>query len=167
MRLWFCELTIISVAIQFNQQECEAVNETAPNFVGCSPAGLSSALSSASAEQAATRGAGSLAPFNPATTSSSVSGVLTITGDVVKDNAPTQAGKRTTANFEGRPLMTGSCVVPYFAIATNVGGAVIEYPAVGCSDGRKDCCPFDPAEDAVLTRCPQDHFTTAGGCCPM
>ncbi|KIV98201.1 hypothetical protein PV10_01878 [Exophiala mesophila] len=162
-----CDSDEQALAIQFNQQECEAVNETAPNFVGCSPAGLSSALSSASAEQAATRGSGSLAPFNPATSSASISGVLTITGDVVKDNAPTQTGRRTTANFEGRPLMTGSCVVPYFAIATNPGGAVIEYPAVGCSDGRKDCCPFDPAEDAVLTRCPQDHFTTAGGCCPI
>ncbi|KEF57800.1 uncharacterized protein A1O9_05720 [Exophiala aquamarina CBS 119918] len=75
--------------------------------------------------------------------------------------------KRATADFAGRPLMTGSCNVPYFAVATGAPGMATQYPIIGCSDGRHDCCPFDPSTDAVLTRCPQDHFTTAGGCCPI
>lgn len=156
------------VAIQFNKQECDAVNQTAPDFVGCSPAGLSSALASASAEQATRPPFGSTsASASTSTTSSSSSGVSVVTGDVVLESPPTQTGKRTTADFAGRPLMTGSCTVPYFAIASGAPGMATQYPVIGCSDGREDCCPFDPATNAVLTRCPQDHFTTAGGCCPM
>jgi len=156
------------VAIQFNKQECEAVNETAPDFVGCSPAGLSSALASASAEQATRVSFGSVPVTTPTSAiSSSTSGVSIITGDVVSEFPPTQTVKRVTADFAGRPLMTGSCNVPYFAVATGAQGIAIQYPIIGCSDGRQDCCPFDPSSNAVLTRCPQDHFTTAGGCCPM
>ncbi|EXJ82217.1 hypothetical protein A1O3_06030 [Capronia epimyces CBS 606.96] len=44
---------------------------------------------------------------------------------------------------------------------------VTEFPAIGCSESRADCCPFDQGADAALTRCPQDYFTTANGCCPI
>lgn len=165
---WGKQVLTMPVAIQFNKQECEAVNETAPDFVGCSPAGLSSALSSASAEQATRASFGSAsATAGTSATSSSPSGVSIITGDVVSEFPPTQTAKRLTADFAGRPLMTGGCNVPYFAVATGAPGMVTQYPIIGCSDGRQDCCPFDPSANAVLTRCPQDHFTTAGGCCPM
>lgn len=164
---WCNQVLTTSVAIQFNQQECEAVNRTAPDFVGCSPAGLSSALASASAEQATRPPFSSQSATTSISTSSSSSqGVSMITGDIVLETPATQT-RKTTAVFAGRPLMTGSCNVPYFAIATGAAGMATQYPLVGCSDGRQDCCPFDPETNAVLTQCPQDHFTTAGACCPM
>ncbi|EHY60837.1 hypothetical protein ABEF95_013740 [Exophiala dermatitidis] len=167
-----------ATAIQFNKQECAAVNETAPDFVGCSPAGLSSALASASAlgvapvtgsatASSVTGTSSSLSSSSPSSLANS--GYLTVSGDVVPETVISQSGKTPTATFAGRPLMTGSCTVPYFAIVTNNLNAamVTEFPAIGCSDERADCCPFDPNLNQALTRCPQDYFTTANGCCPI
>ncbi|OQV08932.1 CFEM domain-containing protein [Cladophialophora immunda] len=154
-----------AVAIQFNKQECAAVNETAPDFVGCSPAGLSSALASMSLTQPS---AAPSAP--PASTSSSSSNpsLTTISGDLVSETAEPTTGKPITATtFVGAPLMTGSCTVPYFGIITDAAGRVTEYPNVGCSEDRPDCCPFEYGLNAVITRCPQDYFTTASACCPL
>ncbi|KAH0829613.1 hypothetical protein FOPE_10363 [Fonsecaea pedrosoi] len=154
-----------ALAIQFNKQECTAVNETAPDFVGCSPAGLSSALASMSLTPPAA------APSTqPASTSSSSSNpsISTISGEPVSETPEPTAGKPiTAASFVGAPLMTGSCTVPYFAIATDAAGRVTEYPNVGCSPDRPDCCAYEYGLNALITRCPQDYFTTASACCPL
>ena len=152
-------------AIQFNKQECAAVNETAPDFVGCSPAGLSSVLASMTLTPATPATASTAT--STASSSSADSQVSTITGDIVPETAADTTGTPLTATFGGKPLMTGSCTVPYFALITGPNAMVTEFPAIGCSDERKDCCPFDQGQNAVITRCPQDYFTTASGCCPM
>ncbi|KAJ9494095.1 hypothetical protein H2202_010402 [Exophiala xenobiotica] len=155
-----------ATAIQFNKQECAAVNETAPDFVGCSPAGLSSALASMSLSQITT--AGSSTASSATTTSSSVNPLLsTITGNVITEMPPMSTSRTPTATFAGRPLMTGSCTVPYFAFVTGSNNEVIEYPAIGCSDQRPDCCPYEPGTNALITQCPQDYFSTASACCPF
>jgi hypothetical protein len=51
-------------------------------------------------------------------------------------------------------------------MATGTMGTVTEFPQIGCSDRLESCCPFDSHENAVLTKCPADYFTTAGACCP-
>ncbi|EXJ81875.1 hypothetical protein A1O1_07940 [Capronia coronata CBS 617.96] len=159
-----------ATAIQFNKQECAAVNETAPDFVGCSPAGLSSALASASARGIPVMTSSPSASSTTTTTSSSSSvdtRYFTITGDVVPETMVTMGGRTSTATFAGRPLMTGSCTVPYFAVVAGGNAMVTEFPAIGCSNERVDCCPFNQGVNAGLTRCPQDYFTTANGCCPI
>lgn len=71
-----------------------------------------------------------------------------------------------TANFGGSALLTGSCSVPMFAQVTQSAGSVVEFPQIGCALNRGACCPFDPSENAGLTKCPADYSTTAGACCP-
>ncbi|OAP55810.1 hypothetical protein AYL99_09962 [Fonsecaea erecta] len=153
------------LAIQFNKQECAAVNETAPDFVGCSPAGLSSALASMSLTQAPA----APSPSPASTSSPSVNpSVTTISGNPESETAAPTSGKQITATaFVGAPLMTGSCTVPYFAIITDATGKVTEYPNIGCSEDRPDCCPYEYGLNAVIPRCPQDYFTTANACCPL
>ncbi|EXJ70798.1 uncharacterized protein A1O5_05788 [Cladophialophora psammophila CBS 110553] len=152
-------------AIQFNKQECAAVNETAPDFVGCSPAGLSSVLASMSLTQPP---AASTAPPASMSSSSGNPSLTTISGDAVSETAVPTTGKPITATtFVGAPLMTGSCTVPYFAIVTDAAGGVTEFLNVGCSENRPDCCPYEYGLHAVITRCPQDYFTTASACCPL
>ncbi|KIW14163.1 hypothetical protein PV08_06944 [Exophiala spinifera] len=155
-----------TVAIQFNKQECAAVNQTAPDFVGCSPAGLSSALASMSLTPVPTASSSS-ASSSIATSSSVNPGLSTITGDVVTQTFPLSTGKPITATFGGRPLLTGSCAVPFFAMATGFDDSVTEFPEIGCSGRRPECCPFDQGTNAVVTKCPQDYFTTANACCPL
>lgn len=43
---------------------------------------------------------------------------------------------------------------------------ITEYPQIGCSHNLEGCCPFDSHQNAVLSKCPQDYFTTANACCP-
>ncbi|KIX05173.1 uncharacterized protein Z518_06045 [Rhinocladiella mackenziei CBS 650.93] len=155
-----------TTAIQFNKQECAAVNDTAPDFVGCSPAGLSSALASASADPVISATI-STAVSTTSTSSSIDSHFSTIDGDVVPEQTIVSRGKPITATFAGRPLMTGSCTIPYFAIVTVANGQMTEFPAVGCSDERADCCPYDQGANAYITKCPRDYFTTASACCPI
>jgi len=158
------------VAIEFNQQECSNVNETAPGFVGCSPGGLSSSSvtgSAASTQSPASAGTESTSSSTSAPTVDPNSPVATITGAPVFEPATLNGAKPVTATFDGKPLMTGSCTVPYFAIVTDTLGATTEYPEIGCSQDRQACCPYDSFANAVITKCPQDYFTTAGGCCPL
>ncbi|KIX97395.1 uncharacterized protein Z520_06847 [Fonsecaea multimorphosa CBS 102226] len=158
-----------ALAIQFNKQECASVNETAPDFVGCSPAGLSSALASMSLSQTTpAAGTTSIPPASTSSSSSSNPSLTTLSGDPVSETADATTGKPVTVTaFVGAPLMTGSCTVPYFVITTDAAGMVTEYPNVGCSEDRPECCPYEYGLNAAITRCPQDYFTTASACCPL
>jgi hypothetical protein len=146
----------MTVAIQFNQDECSKVNRTAPGFVGCSPLNLTSLAGDQQRTQT--------------TLSTQVSAVTslisTVAGSVV--TKPTAfSGASSTATFAGAPLLTGICSNPFFAVVTQSPGNVVEYPAVGCGPNRQMCCPFPYGSNARISRCPQDYFTTSGGCCPM
>jgi hypothetical protein len=144
------------VAIQFNQEECSKVGKQAPAFVGCSPLNLTALPS----------GSGSTPTTLQTQTSASNSLVSTITGDVVTE-PPSFSGATGTATFGGAPLLTGTCSNPYFAVVTNSAGSSWEYPAVGCGPDRQSCCPYPYGSNSKITRCPQDYFTTSGGCCPL
>lgn len=144
------------VAIQFNQDECSKVNRTAPAFVGCSPLNLTSVGGGQSSKQTTLS----------TQTSSGTSVVSTISGSVVEE-PPAFSGPSVTASFAGAPLLTGTCSNPFFALVTDAAGAAIEHPAVGCGPNRQSCCPFPYGSNARLSRCPQDYFTTSGGCCPL
>ncbi|KAK4941385.1 hypothetical protein LTR10_018654 [Elasticomyces elasticus] len=156
----------VATAIQFNQQECEAVNESAPNFVGCSPAGLSSVLASLSSETATEAATSAVVSTTTSSMSALNTSFSTITGNVVTETAVATTAKPATAAFSGRPLMTGSCTVPYFAMVTGSNNVATEFPVVGCSDGRSDCCPNQEETNAEITECPSDYFTTSSACCP-
>jgi hypothetical protein len=157
-------------AILFNIQECATVNETAPSFVGCSPLGLTSSVILGS------QGLGSVsthASILPSTTMSMNMGmgsnslVSTISGPVNSIAASYDTHSTITATFNGKnSLLTGSCISVNFAMATDAMGMVTEFPQIGCSDQLEGCCPYDSHENAVLTKCPADYFTTAGACCP-
>lgn len=141
-------------AIQFNIQECAAVNSTAPNFVGCSPFSLTT---------------GGTNKQSTATTSASDSGstgAVTISGDAITIPTTYINTQITTADYAGSSLLTGSCSAPMFAQITGTAGAITQFPQVGCASNRGNCCPFNPNEYAGLTQCPADYITTAGGCCP-
>ncbi|KAI4108078.1 MAG: hypothetical protein LQ339_002350 [Xanthoria mediterranea] len=70
------------------------------------------------------------------------------------------------AMFTGRPLFTGTCTTPEFAMVTLNGGGVLEYPWAGCSSNRPACCPFDINVGGYLSVCPSDYTTTSSACCP-
>jgi hypothetical protein len=156
-------------AILFNIQECATVNETAPSFVGCSPLGLTSSIilgsqGSGLASTHASTMASSTVSMDMGMSSNSL--VSTITGPV-NPIATLDTRSTITATFNGRsPLLIGTCTSVNFAMATDSTGTVTEFPQIGCSDQLEGCCPFDSHENAVLTRCPADYFTTAGACCP-
>ncbi|KIW63443.1 hypothetical protein PV04_10278 [Phialophora macrospora] len=164
-----CSTSEQALAIQFNKEECANVNETAPDFVGCSPAGLSSALASMSLTFSPSAAAPTASSPETSSTSGSVNPSLaTLSGDVISETAAILTGKQLTiTTYAGAPLMTGSCTVPHFAIVTDPVGRVTEFPEVGCSPDRPDCCPFPDGLNAVISRCPQDYFTTANACCPL
>lgn len=154
-------------AILFNQQECASVGETAPGFVGCSPFSLSSFVGIGSS--ASTRAPSTLSS-TPATTASEILNpfVSTFTGSTDSDFGwETVSGLHgTTISFSQRPVLTGSCTVPNFALATNAANMSYLYPEIGCSNLRQDCCPFNPHEFAIMPECPVDYFATGIGCCP-
>ncbi|ETI26817.1 hypothetical protein G647_10262 [Cladophialophora carrionii CBS 160.54] len=159
-----CNASEQALAIQFNKEECANVNETAPDFVGCSPAGLSSALASMSI---------TFSPTASSSVTSSTSGsvnpsITTLSGDPISETAANPTGKQITiTTYAGAPLMTGSCTVPHFAVVTDPVGRVTAFPEVGCSPDRPDCCPFPDGLNGAISRCPQDYFTTANACCPL
>lgn len=144
---------LLQAAIQFNIQECAAVNSSAPNFVGCSPFSLT------------TGGASKQSTATSASTSSNA-GATTISGDAGTSPAAYTNTQIVTATFAGSSLLTGTCSLPMFAEVTDTAQSVTQFPQVGCAENRGDCCPFDPNEYAALTKCPADYTTTAGGCCP-
>ena len=159
-------------AILFNIQECATVNETAPSFVGCSPLGLTSSII------LGPQGLNSLSiqPSTMASSSMSMSMgmgmgsnslVSTVTGPIESIATSYDNHLPFTATFNGRSsLLTGSCTSISFAMATDSMGMITEFPQIGCSDELEGCCPFDVHQNAVLTQCPADYFTTAGACCP-
>ena len=52
-------------------------------------------------------------------------------------------------------------------MATDSMGMVTEFAQIGCSEENEGCCPGFPSdENALLTKCPADYFTTADACCP-
>ena len=162
-------LTKPTEAILFNIEQCASVNETAPNFVGCSPLGVTgSAVLSFQP--------GTLTTFSTKTTSNSMSGmsgtdtggslVSIVTGKTESALTTFSGSVPVTAIFNGAALLTGSCSVPYFAQVTDSMGVITEYPEIGCTHNQEGCCPFDSHENAVLSKCPSDYFTTSGACCP-
>ena len=72
------------------------------------------------------------------------------------------------SSFTGKPIFTGSCTEPQFALITQgIGGMFLEYPLVGCSNLFPDCCPFDIRVGGQLKVCPADYHTISKtGCCP-
>lgn len=70
------------------------------------------------------------------------------------------------ATFNGGALFTGTCTSPIYAVATMLGGGVLEYPWAGCSNDRPSCCPFEPNQGGLLTVCPREYTTTSNACCP-
>lgn len=75
-------------------------------------------------------------------------------------------GSPVTAGYGGEPLLTGSCTIPQLASITERTGLLTEYPEIGCSPDRPECCPYPFADNVYLTECPHDYYTTLGGCCP-
>lgn len=144
-----------TAAIEFNQQECSNVNESAPNFVGCAPSNLASSYF--------------LAPTTAPTTlaTSTTNSLISAISGIVESELATLNGSKVTASFDGRPLLTGSCNQPYFAAVTKAPGQTTEFPQIGCGPNQGGCCAFPYGANAVITRCPQDHFTIAGACCPV
>ena len=141
-----------TAAIEFNQQECSNVNETAPNFVGCAPSNLASSI------------------FLGSTTAASTFATSTVTFSTISGSTVTEpasfTGPKVTAAFDGRPLLTGSCSQPYFAMVTRAPGLMTEFPQIGCAPDRQDCCPYSYGANAEITSCPQDHFTTGWSLLP-
>ncbi|KAL9115096.1 MAG: hypothetical protein Q9227_000890 [Pyrenula ochraceoflavens] len=137
----------------YNLKTCATVNETAPSFVGCSGSqsgAASSFITSASGS--------SKASANPL--------VATVTGAVESQLTSFIGSTPVTATFAGQSILTGSCTIPYFAMVTDSMGMITEFPEIGCSHDMEGCCPYDSHQNAVLTKCPADYTTTAGGCCP-
>ena len=156
-------------AIQFNIETCASVNESAPAFVGCSPLGLASSVilgsqgTSLSSTQASA-GSSSSISTNVTPTNSLPTITITGVGSVLTDYI---GATPVTVTYNGNALLTGTCTVPFFAVVTDSSGDVIQFPEIGCSHDQEGCCPFqDSHENAILTKCPQDYFTTAGACCP-
>lgn len=163
-------------AIEFNVAECATVNESAPSFVGCSPLGLESSVvlggagTSSSATQASMASMASMASTSMSMDMglSSNSLISTVTGSVGSVPTTYAMGAPITAAFNGKSsILTGSCTHISFALATDSMAMVTEFAQMGCSEEMPGCCPgFEPADNAVLTQCPADYFTTAGACCP-
>ncbi|KAL8967654.1 MAG: hypothetical protein Q9197_005317 [Variospora fuerteventurae] len=150
-----CDANEQTKAIAANVRLCSSANVSIPNYLGCSP-DLASKVSASAATasrstlytQISQLGVGSLS------TARIQSAVVIPTGGPV-------------VPFTGRAIFTGSCTVPEFAMVTQPGGAVIEYPWAGCSNNRLACCPFDINAGGSLTVCPQDYTTTSDACCPI
>ncbi|KAL8686696.1 MAG: hypothetical protein Q9224_005365, partial [Gallowayella concinna] len=119
-------------AIAANVKLCASANVTVPNFLGCSPS-LASKFSASAA---------TVTQVNNAAIQSAV---------MVPTNGPVAA-------FKGRPLFTGTCTTPEFAMVTMNGGGVLEYPWAGCSYDRPGCCPFDVNVGGSLSRLVDPHF---------
>lgn len=143
------------------------MGETAPGFVGCSPFSLSSFVGLGSS---ATTMAPSTLSSAPAMTATAVANpfISTLTGSTDTDFGWETVSKihPTTIAFAQRPLLTGSCTVPNFALATNAANVSYLYPEVGCSNLRQECCPYNAHEFVILPECPVDYVTTASACCP-
>ncbi|MCJ1313081.1 Mucin-21 [Agyrium rufum] len=164
-------------ALAFDIALCESYNVSIPDFLGCSPLSttlLNSASSSSSSPfttsllASSSSGGSSAAPSATLTTSLTVATASTVTGSIVP--ALTLASGGPVANFTGAALLTGSCTIPRIASAsanlTGTTGGAVEFPWVGCSAEQPGCCPFNLMQVGPLSICPQDYFTTAGGCCP-
>ncbi|KAL8803863.1 MAG: hypothetical protein Q9182_002919 [Xanthomendoza sp. 2 TL-2023] len=135
-----CSNTEQTKAIAANVKLCGSANVTVPNFLGCSPS-LASKFSASAA---------TVTQVNNAAIQSAV---------MIPTNGP-------VAVFTGRPLFTGTCTTPEFAMVTMNGGGVLEYPWAGCSYDRPGCCPFDVNVGGSLSVCPRDYTTTSNACCP-
>ena len=160
-----CRTDLSAEAIAFNQQECESVGESAPGFVGCSPASLSTTIGLGTAATSVS----TITSTPNATTTTSVNPLVsTLTGSTDTDFGwETVRGLHpTTVAFAARPLLVSSCTVPNFAMATDAANMTYLYPEVGCSNLRQDCCPYNAHEFAVLPECPLDYVTTSSACCP-
>ncbi|KAL8649742.1 MAG: hypothetical protein Q9226_005449, partial [Calogaya cf. arnoldii] len=127
-------------AIKENVRACGSANVTVPDYLGCSPA-LASKFSAS---------AGTVTQLSNTAIQSAV---------MIPTNGPIAA-------FTGRPLFTGTCTSPEFAMVTMNGGGVLEYPWAGCSYNRPGCCPFDVNVGGSLSVCPSDYITTSNACCP-
>ncbi|MCJ1460375.1 hypothetical protein MMC28_010755 [Mycoblastus sanguinarius] len=147
-------------AITFNQQLCDSVNVTIPNYLGC-PQGSSIPT------PGATSGSGT-ASSGSSQGGSLVSNTGSVTAPTTGTIAPglTIATAAPVAKFTGEALLEGSCTTPQFASVTMNAGGVLEYPWLGCSNHEPSCCPFNPNVGGKLSVCPQDYFTTSGACCP-
>lgn len=127
-----------AVAQAFNQALCAGVNVIIPSFLGC---GNSSTTTAAAAKSSTAPAAGiEFAIKIPQTTA--------------------------IANFNGHPLLTGTCSVAHPVLATLDNGGLMEYPRLGCSNEEPGCCPFDVQIGGALSVCPDDYSTTSGACCP-
>ncbi|KAI4240114.1 MAG: hypothetical protein L6R40_005353 [Gallowayella cf. fulva] len=135
-----CSNTEQAKAISANVKLCSGANVTIPNYLGCSPS-LASKFSASAA---------TVTQVNNAVIQSAV---------MIPTNGP-------VAVFTGRPLFTGTCTTPQFAMVTMNGGGVLEYPWAGCSYDRPGCCPFDVNIGGSLSVCPSDYTTTSNACCP-
>ena len=158
----------LPAAIQFEIQTCNAVNETAPDTVGCSTSGLSSVISFNTATLTSTGPSTMSTDTSISMDMSTATGVLvtTVSGNVTVESSILSGAPTITATWGTKALLTGSCTVPGFAAVTENSGIVTEFPEIGCAPGREDCCPFDSQDNGVLTECPEDYFTTSGACCP-
>jgi len=83
----------------------------------------------------------------------------------------------------GGSILQGHCTTAAYELID--GGPTVYYaPVVGCGDNRPDCCPrttsrdvaipttaanaiIDSANQVRLSRCPDDYYSTADGCCPL
>ena len=94
--------------------------------------------------------------------------------------APASSTYPRTSNYSTGSILVGHCTIAEYELLD--GGPTVYYaPVVGCGDNRPDCCPsaggetatsdaLNPAwagaNQAFMTRCPDDYYSTAGGCCP-
>lgn len=90
--------------------------------------------------------------------------VSSYTGPIQSAVTPPTSGPVVT--FTGRAIFTGSCTTPEYAMVTQAGGGLLEYPWVGCSNDRLACCAFDIHVGGMLSVCPRDYTTTSNACCP-
>ncbi|CAO1604659.1 hypothetical protein XANCAGTX0491_008202 [Xanthoria calcicola] len=127
-------------AVTANGRLCSNANVSIPNYLGCSPS-LASKFSASAA-------------------------TITRVSNAAIQSAVTVPTSGPLATFTGRPLFTGTCTTPEFAMVTLSGGGVLEYPWAGCSSNRPACCPFDINVGGYLSVCPSDYTTTSSACCP-
>lgn len=143
-------------AIAANVKLCGSVNVSIPDYLGCSPSLAEKFEASAATASRST--------LNSQSTQVNAAPTYLVTGTV--QSAVTVPSTGPVAAFTGRAIFTGTCTSPQYAVVTQAGGAVIEYPWAGCSDNRVACCPFDINVGGLLSVCPRDYTTTNDACCP-
>lgn len=140
---------------------CEAVGIKLPDFVSCN-ADYTSAVNAAIAGASSSASSQSISKEKATSTSETIK---QSTVGSIQPGVVLSATTSTIVSFTGRPLLTGSCTTPQFALMT-VGSGFLEYPWLGCSNLFPDCCPFDLRVGGQLSVCPADYTTTGTGCCP-